>query len=273
MTSPQVAPEILSFYGEVYDEAARLVSGADGVLELVRTQELLRRRLPGAPAAVLDVGGGPGTHARWLVQDGYDVHLVDPVPRHVEQARVAGCTVELGDARRLTAADASYDVVLLLGPLYHLQDAGDRARALAEAYRAVRPGGLVAAAAINRYAPLLHNAATGNLARPGVQAAVDSSLTTGRHDGRHAFTRAYFHTPAELGAELRHAGLTQVHVHGVEGPAWSQLKAVEQHSGPVTADSPLFAAALAAARAADHHPALLAATSHLLAVAHRPADV
>lgn len=81
---------------------------------------------------MLDVGGGPGTHARWLAEDGYRVHLVDPVPRHIAEAEASGCSVELGDARALSARDDSYDVVLLLGPLYHLVDAADRRTALAE---------------------------------------------------------------------------------------------------------------------------------------------
>lgn len=81
-----VDPRIASYYTE-YDEASRLHSTAVGRLEFERTRELLRRSLPPPPARVLDVGGGPGTHARWLVEDGYEVLLVDPVPKHVEQAR------------------------------------------------------------------------------------------------------------------------------------------------------------------------------------------
>ena len=95
---PPNPPEVTAFYAHVFDEGARLTSSADGRLELLRTQEFLRRYLPEAPARVLDVGGGTGVHARWLVEDGYEVDLVDPVPRHVEQARQV-CPAELGDAR------------------------------------------------------------------------------------------------------------------------------------------------------------------------------
>ncbi|WP_316755694.1 methyltransferase domain-containing protein [Streptomyces herbicida] len=41
---------------------------------------MLRRLLPAAPAHVLDVGGGSGVHAQWLVRDGHTVELLDPVP-------------------------------------------------------------------------------------------------------------------------------------------------------------------------------------------------
>ncbi|MFH8789933.1 class I SAM-dependent methyltransferase [Streptomyces roseoverticillatus] len=268
MTIPQVAPEIIDFYTDTFDEATRLTATADGMLEMVRTQELLRRHLPPAPADVLDVGGGPGAHARWLAADGYRVHLVDPVAKHVTQAAEAGCTAEIGDARSLGAGDGTYDVTLLLGPLYHLLDRADRDQALAEARRVTAPGGLVAAAAISRYASLFEHTATTWLDRETVRDAVTDILATGVHEpGRKGFTAAYFHTGSELEEEMRAAGLSDVRVYAIEGPTWSLLKAAEQHTGePLSPDSPLFRAALAAARAAEPYPDLLAAGSHLLAM-------
>ncbi|WUX81429.1 class I SAM-dependent methyltransferase [Streptomyces sp. NBC_01426] len=128
-------------------------SSATGRLEFERTQELLRRYLPPAPARVLDVGGGPGTHAGWLTEEGNEVLLLDPVPKHVEQARERAprCVAQLGDARDLDVEAGTFDAVLLLGPLYHLAERGDRLAALREASRVVVPGGVVAAAGISRY--------------------------------------------------------------------------------------------------------------------------
>ncbi|WP_329447545.1 class I SAM-dependent methyltransferase [Streptomyces sp. NBC_01426] len=153
MTS--IDPLIASYYTE-YDEASRLHTTAVGRLEFERTRELLRRSLPPPPARVLDVGGGPGTHARWLVEDGYEVLLVDPVPKHVEQAReyAPGCSAELGDARESALPADSWDAVLLLGPLYHLSERGERLAALREARRVAVPGGLVAVAGISRHSLL-----------------------------------------------------------------------------------------------------------------------
>ncbi|MFC0600313.1 class I SAM-dependent methyltransferase [Streptomyces palmae] len=270
--APPIAPEILDFYTHTIDEGQRLIDAADGRLELLRTQELLRRHLPPAPARVLDIGGGPGVHARWLTDDTYAVHLVDPVPRHVEEARqIDGVTAERGDARALTAADDSYDVALLLGPLYHLLDREDRLRALREARRVVRPGGLVAAAAIGRYASLFEHTATTWLGtKPRVRESVADILASGIHEpGRKGFTAAYFHTADQLADEMTAAGLDCLSVYGIEGPSWGALKAAELHGGErIEEDSPLFAAALEAARLADAYPALLAASSHMLAVAY-----
>ncbi|MFI6344146.1 class I SAM-dependent methyltransferase [Streptomyces sp. NPDC050560] len=269
MTSPEPAPEIVRFYTETIDEVGRLTASADGRLEMVRTQELLRRSLPAPPGRILDVGGGPGAHAEWLVADGYTVHLVDPVPRHIGQARRTGATVELGDARLLTAEDASYDVVLLLGPLYHLIERTDRDQALSEAYRVLKPGGLLAAAGINRYASLFEHTAFAHLHREPLRKSIGSILETQTHDGKKAFTAAHFHTGEQLRNEVAAAGFEEPEVFGIEGPAWSLLAATERHTGQSLVDSPMFESALTAARMAEPYPELLAAGSHLLAVGRR----
>lgn len=100
---------------------------------------------------VIDVGGGTGVHAAWLAAAGHVVTLVDPVPGHVGAAsRLEGVTAVVGDARTLPFDDGTFDAALVFGPLYHLSERADRVRALAEAGRAVRPGGLVLAQVITR---------------------------------------------------------------------------------------------------------------------------
>lgn len=124
-------------------EAERLQRGL-GRLELLRTRELLACTLPALPAVIGDVGGGTGQHAGWLAGEGYEVHLVDPVARHVEWAardHPALASVQVGDARSLPWSADSCDAVLLMGPLYHLTERRDRLRALAEARRVLRDGG------------------------------------------------------------------------------------------------------------------------------------
>lgn len=86
----EIAPTVREYY-ERGGELGRLDTGT-GVLEFLRTQDVLRRLLPPAPADVLDVGGGAGVHARWLAADGYRVRLVDPIALHVEHAGTASTT-------------------------------------------------------------------------------------------------------------------------------------------------------------------------------------
>jgi SAM-dependent methyltransferase len=134
-------PDILAYYDRK-PETDRLAAGP-GLIERVRTQHILRRVLPPPPARVLDVGGATGVYATWLAGLGYPVRLVDPVPGHVAAARDSGVDAVAGDARVLAEPDASYDAVLLMGPLYHLTAPEERLAALGEAARVVRPGGVV----------------------------------------------------------------------------------------------------------------------------------
>jgi len=83
--SARDSDEIAAFYARGL-ERDRLAAG-QGALELARTRLVLERCLPAPPAVIADVGGGPGRYAIWLADRGYDVHLVDPIPLHIEQAR------------------------------------------------------------------------------------------------------------------------------------------------------------------------------------------
>jgi 2-polyprenyl-3-methyl-5-hydroxy-6-metoxy-1,4-benzoquinol methylase len=82
-----VDAEIIAYY-EHGLERDRLASGGRRI-EFLRIWDLLKRCLPAAPARVLDVGGGAGAYAIPLAAAGYEVHLIDPVPLHIEQAAAA----------------------------------------------------------------------------------------------------------------------------------------------------------------------------------------
>jgi SAM-dependent methyltransferase len=247
-----------------WDEHARLTArSAQGPLEHLRTQELVRERL--APGArVLDVGGATGVHAAPLAADGYDVVLVDPVAAQVARAAEHGTfAAHLGDARDLAApgldlADDTFDAVLLLGPLYHLAARADRLRALREAVRVTRPGGTVVAAGITRLAALVGGGYEGF--RPPTWQAV---LERGEAPSDIAFPAAHFHDAAELGGEAVEAGLSDVVVHGVEGPAGGALERVALAAPEAPA---LVDAALTLARALSTTPGVPDMSQHVLAI-------
>ncbi len=264
---------LITFYSEGSFERDRLALGR-GRLEFERTRELLGRYLPDPPARVLDVGGGAGAHASWLAKDGYEVELVDLVPALVDQARQASDSqpehsfrARVGDARSLDFADGSADVVLLLGPLYHLPEARDRAQALAEAKRVLRPGGAVAAASINRWVPLLDAVRGGKLDEAGLE-RLTNVAETGQNDPAYGFTTAYFHRPEELARELADAGFEDVQVLAVEGPGWMFLRTGSREGSQDTpaVEESLLAAAVSLARATETVPELLGASAHLLAI-------
>ena len=134
------------------------------------------------------------------------------------------------------------------------------------ARRVLRPGGIVVAAAISRFASTLDGLLRGYLDEPGFEAIVKRDLRDGQHRnpaGRPAwFTTAYFHLPEELGPEVTEAGLRLEVVLAVEGPAW-MLPDIEQR----LADPDPRERVLAAIRRVETEPSLLGASAHLLAVA------
>ena len=156
----RIQEEILQYY-QATDETGRLMR-IENELELLRTRDILARYLPRIPAEIIDVGGGPAVHSFWLAGLGYATHLVDIVPKHIEQARRDDqekggmlASLGIGDARALEFPDHSADAVLLMGPLYHMVQREDRQAALGEAFRVLRPGGVLIAQAISRYAALV----------------------------------------------------------------------------------------------------------------------
>jgi SAM-dependent methyltransferase len=226
---------------------------------------------------VLDVGGAAGAYALWLADAGYTVHLVDPVPRLVAEAErrsvarprpLASCRV--GEARALPFPDGSADIVLLLGPLYHLTEAADRACALSEARRVLGPGGQLFAAAISRWASALDGLSRDLFPDPRFAAIVERDIREGQHrnptERLDYFTTAYFHRPDELGAEVSGAGLILDGLYGLEGPGWILSDVTER-----LADPRRRADMLRVARLLESEPSMLGVSAHLLAVARTPA--
>ncbi|MEV4469378.1 class I SAM-dependent methyltransferase [Nonomuraea sp. NPDC049504] len=255
-------PALMTYY-ERGGERTRLREGR-GRLEFWRTRDVLLRTLPPAPARVLDVGGGTGVHAEWLAAEGYEVEVIDPVPLHVsEAAELPGVTARLGDARDLPVPDGDADAVLLLGPLYHLPERADRLRALREARRAVRPGGIVAGAFISRYAALHEGVRLGLLLQEEGRAAARTAMETGVMISTNPLGgfRGYLHDPGDIPGEFTAAGLPEPRRYGLEG-AFGLYGDVDDWLD----DDGRRELLLDAARQIECEPSLLGVSGHLLAV-------
>ena len=268
-----IAKEIETHYQQ-FREADRLSEGV-GELERVRTQAILARHLPGPPAVIFDVGGAAGVYAFPLAQQGYHVHLIDPVELHLEQARqralesgVQLASITQGDARGLDVSTASADAVLLFGPLYHLVARSDRLHALREARRVLKPRGTMFGAAISHFASLIDGLSRGFFEDPDFRVIVAADLASGQHRNptNHAeyFTTAYFHHPEELAAEARDAGFHDVQVLAVEGPVWSAGRFLNAWDDPAQRTSLMeFLSRI------EREPSIVGASAHLIAVGHR----
>lgn len=263
-------------YYERFAEETRLTAGAS-LLEFERTKEILSRLLPETPARILDVGGAAGVYSAWLAELGYEVHLVDASERLIGEARKLNATlskpiasVSVADARQLPQPDGLADVVLVMGPLYHLTEAPDRDAALREARRVLKACGLMAVAAISRYASALDGLARSRAKDPAFVRIRDRDLRDGQHrndtDRMDYFTTAYFHRPEDLRKEMLAAGLYDVSVLGVEGAGWMVVDFDDRWADPALRED-----LLATARAFESEPSMLGVSAHLLGVGRKSA--
>jgi ubiquinone/menaquinone biosynthesis C-methylase UbiE len=254
-------------------ERDRLTRG-ENRLEHFRTQELLTRFLPKPPATIYDIGGGAGVYALWLAGQGYDVHLLDAMPLHIEQALTASKELKVtlkdavvGDARHLPYSDSSADAVLLLGPLYHLVEREDRLQALREAKRVLKQGGLLFAAVINRFASTLDGLFNEYYGDPELIAVNDRTLQDGLHlrpEGKEFFTTSFFHHPHELRQEVLEAGFELETLIGIEGVGW-----LLQNFDAMWDDAIKREWTLHVVRRLESEETLIGASSHLMAIGRK----
>jgi S-adenosylmethionine-dependent methyltransferase len=193
--------------------------------EYENTLRALMEFLPSTPAKLIDIGGGPGRYAMTLAERGYKVTLVDLSNGNLELAKqkAAEAGVKLdafvhANALDLTSfQEASFDSALLLGPLYHLHKLEERQAALAQTRRLLKPGGLVFASVITRFASFRDAATNGFSYVQDKPAYSERLLATGIHDDGDGFTDAYFAHPDEVILLGESTGFTTLRLMGCEG--------------------------------------------------------
>jgi 2-polyprenyl-3-methyl-5-hydroxy-6-metoxy-1,4-benzoquinol methylase len=198
--------------------------------------------LPRTQATVLDIGGGPGRYAVALSQQGYEVSLLDLSENNLSWARAKAqeAGVTLAACARGNAVDLSafhtenFDVVLLMGPLYHLVREEDCYIALSEAVRVLRPGGVLCVSFITRYAPL-QDAAKRQPAWVVEHAEeIERILETGvLTDSWGGFTDAYYAHPMEVRPMIESHGVTTLDLIAAEGIVGWIEEAVNATTGEV----------------------------------------
>ena len=219
-------PDINWYYNKG-KEATRLDTACK--LEAVRTRHIIANRLPGRPVSILDIGGGAGAYSFWLADMGHEVHLLDPIELHIEQARKAEkksaidlAGIHHGHAEELPFDDDRFDIAIALGPLYHIVERERRIEALRESIRILRTGGILFAAGISRYGAVIDGFFRDYVSQPHYAEMMHKTLADGQHrnpnrqDG--LFTTAYFHMVEELRNELEEAGFVNVEMLAIEGP-------------------------------------------------------
>lgn len=142
--------DYLNSYYSAYDEEGRLLTRY-GHVEFATTMRYICKYLqPGM--RVIEIGAGTGRYSHALAQAGWQVDAVELVQHNIDQFRALtqpgeAVTITQGTACDLSGfADDTYDITLLLGPMYHLFTEEEKLAALGEAVRVTKPGGVIFAA-------------------------------------------------------------------------------------------------------------------------------
>ena len=158
---------ITSFYTEV-DEEQRLQKSRHGQLEFRTTMEYIHRLIPEG-ARILEVGAGTGRYSITLAKEGYEVTAIELLENNLDVLRENAKGIDnlqafQGDALDLGKwQDNTFDVTLVLGPMYHLYEKEQVHKAIDEAIRVTKKDGVIFFAFLSVYAILFNNYLKENL--------------------------------------------------------------------------------------------------------------
>lgn len=214
-------------------------------MEHAITKKVITEVLGSNKCSICDIGGGPGRYAFWLNEDGHKVTLLDLSPKNIDYAKAKEKElttkleyIDVANALDLSMIkDNSFDVVLLMGPLYHLTSYEDRMKAVSEAYRILKPGGTIIASAISKIERLRYLASQ-DIEYPSrnmdeMKAILSQGKTTGGMDvglDKKSFTIAHFTTVNALTLLMEESGFNKVKVQGIEVVNGRQFDGVNECS-------------------------------------------
>ena len=129
-----------------YEEDERLLRKYNQIEYLTTMRYIKKFAKKGAK--ILEIGAGTGKYSIELARQGFKVTAVDLTPRNIEILKENAKTVKnieayVGDALNLNFEDNQFDIVLCLGPMYHLFNQKDKDRAISESVRVCKPNGIL----------------------------------------------------------------------------------------------------------------------------------
>ena len=150
--------KIEEFYDNQYEEWDRFYKHP---VEFEMTKRYIDSYIPNNSLDIIDIGGGPGRYSFYLASKGHRVTLLDLSKHNIDTAKEKSKELGInlveyikGNALELENIKKKYDVVLLMGPLYHLVKEEDRRKALKGALDLLKDDGVIVASFISNYAPL-----------------------------------------------------------------------------------------------------------------------
>lgn len=225
--------DILKQFYESNDEDRRLTSRY-GSVEYHTTMRYIEKYLrPGM--RVMEIGAATGRYSHALARQGYQVDAVELLSHNIEIFKEnthsgEAVTITQGNATDLSAfADDTYDVTLLLGPMYHLFTGEEQLAALGEAIRVTKKGGVVFAAYCGNDATILQFCfLRGMLKDEHYRALVDPVTFKAKSDPIDLFA---LHRPEDVEALRAHFAVTSLHFVAADGYANYMRSALDEMDG------------------------------------------
>lgn len=208
---------LTEYYGS-YDEDSRLRS-KHGMVEYLTTMRYIERYLqPGM--RILEIGAATGRYSHALAQRGYQVDAVELIQHNIdifkEKTQLGeNVTIRQGNAKNLHfIADNTYDVTLLLGPMYHLFTVEEQLQALSEAIRVTKRGGIIYAAYCNNDATMVQYCfGRGMLREQRYKDLVDMQTFKASSDPAELFE---LYRKEDIDALMSHFDVTRLHYLGTD---------------------------------------------------------
>ena len=156
-----MSTELEKYYNKFCEE--KRLTRRHGYVEYVTSMKYIHEYLPQGKKEtikILDVGAGTGRYSVQLAGEGYDVTAVELVKYNlgILKSKKSSVKAYQGNALNLSRFEADqFDMVLVFGPMYHLYTKEDKVKALKEAKRVVKPGGIILVAyCMNEYSILTY---------------------------------------------------------------------------------------------------------------------
>lgn len=181
-------------YYNTHDEDVRLLS-KHGRVEFLTTVKYIEKYLNNE-VKIIEIGAGTGRYSHYFAQKGFSVDAVELIEHNIEVFKIKTLpdekiSIKQGNALDLSEyPDNSYDVTLLLGPMYHLYTAEEQQKALSEAIRITKPNGYIFVAYC-MLEPAIYNSFKGNRINRLIEAGELDPVTLETHFPPHGIFKVY----------------------------------------------------------------------------------